>query len=73
MNPIPKNKLQAAAFEWGMKNENQFRKTLAPRLKISEITLRAMWQNADASKHYYPTVKKVAGYFGKNVEDLFIT
>lgn len=73
MEPHPKNKLQAVAFEWGMKNENQFRKQLHEELGIGEITLRAMWNEADASKHYYPNVKKVADHFGKKVEELFKT
>jgi hypothetical protein len=69
----PKNKLQAAAFEFEMTNEHQFRTVLSQKLGISESTLRKMWIDANAANHYYPVVKKVADYFGKKVEDLFLT
>lgn len=69
----PRNKLQAVAFDFELMNEHQFRTVLSQKLGISESTLRKMWIEANAANHYYPYVKKVADYFGKKVEDLFLT
>lgn len=69
----PKNKLQAAAFEFGLVNEHQFRTELSELLEISEPTLRTMWLEADATKHLYRHVKAVADHFGKPIEELFRT
>jgi hypothetical protein len=69
----PKNKLQAAAFEFDILNEHQFRTELSQLLGISEPTLRTMWQEADATKHLYRHVKAVADHFGRSIEELFRT
>ena len=71
--PKPRNKLQAAAFEFNLMTEYQFRIELSARLGISEITLRTMWTEANAQKHLYRHVKAVADFFGKPIEEIFRT